>query len=217
MTEDQFGPIVGVEDVSEAVVDTLRLWMPDYLAERERKTGLQPKRIPRPPTPESYHGGVDFNSWIGEQAPEIMVVVKPSGAPQSSSLGYTQAYSIQVGCLCVGYGGLFAERAEDDARITASHYGAVAMLLIQQPTLNELVERIRLTAAPDPSLPDPERRAITQIVTGFSGWVSQIITEDGPVGLTPQEAPGYEGPEQPFQPKSVAETVDVTVTTTQGD
>jgi hypothetical protein len=216
MSEDQFGPIVGVEDVNEAVVSTLRLWMPEYLAERERKNGLQRKSIPRPPAPESYHGGVDFDSWIGAESPEIMVVSKPSGTPEKGSLGYTQMYSIQVGCLCIGYGGIFAERAEDDGRIIASHLGAAAMLLVQQQPV-PLLERIRLAAAPDPSLPDPAKRAIAQTITGFSGWVAQIITEDGPVGLTPQEAAGYEGPEQPYGSKPIVESIDVAVNPTQGE
>jgi hypothetical protein len=209
MSEDQFGTIVGPEDVSEQVVNTLRLWMPEYLADRERKTGQ--RHIPRPPAEESYHGGADFEGWIGAEAPEVMVVVKPTGTPELGSLGYAQQFSIQVGCLCIGYGGLFAERAEDDARIIASHLGAASQLLVQQPYLGGLVERVRMVAAPDPSFPDPEKRAIMQIVTGFAGWVSQIITEDGPVGMTPEEAAGYEGKEQPFAPKPQAETVEVVV------
>jgi hypothetical protein len=215
MTEDPFGPIIGVEDVVQAAVTVLRNWTPQYLFDQETKAGLQIRQIPRPPTPESYHGGLDWESWIGAQSPEVMVIAKPTGKPELSSHGYTQAYSLEVGCLCIGPGGLFAERAEDDARIMASYLGAGSMLLVQQPP--GLFQRLRLVGAPDPSFPDPERRAIVQIVTGYEVWVDQIIGEAAPVGLTPKEAPGYEGPEEPFAETPVVETVDIVVKPEQGD
>lgn len=214
MAEDIFGPLVATEDVVQAAVSTLTLWMPEYLAEVERKKGLRRKTIPRPPTSESYHGGVDLEAWIGADAPEVMVVVKPSGEPErSASAGYTQGYTLEVGCLCIGTGSTLAERAEDEARIIASYLGAATMLLIQQPTLGGLTERLVMTAAPEVSLPDPDRRAIAQVVTGFEVWVSQIIEESaGPVGPNPQESPGYEGQEEPFEDAPTVETVDIKVT-----
>ncbi|HTG23804.1 MAG TPA: hypothetical protein VK681_27470 [Reyranella sp.] len=213
MAEDIFGPLVSPEDVIDAVTATLRIWMPEYLADRERKTGLERKAIPRPPTPQSYHGGTDFESWIGAEVPEVMVTAKPSGQPEIGSYGYTQAYAVGLGCLCVGVGGLFAERAEDDARIMAGHYGAASMLLVQQPDLGGLAERLRMTALPEVTFPDPERRAIQQSITEFEVWVPQVIKEDaGPLGPNPQESPGYEGHEEPFDEAPTVETVDIKVT-----
>lgn len=214
MVEDPlYGPLISTEDVVEAAVTTLRLWMREYIASVERSHQLQRGTIPRPPTPESYHGGNDFDSWIAEDAPEIMVVAKPSGEPElSASAGYTQGYELQVGCLCIGKGSELAERAEDDARIVCSHLGAASMLLVQQPTLGGLTERLRMTGAPDITFPDPERRAVQQVVTTFEVWVSSIIREDaGPVGPTPKESPGFEGIEEPFQEAPTVETVDITV------
>jgi len=210
---NQFGPLVTPEDVTQATVSTLRLWMPEYLAEQERKAGIQHRRIPRPPTPESYHGGLDFDSWIGSESPEVMVVVKPTGSPEiDPATGYTQGYSIEVGCLCIGPGGLFAERQEDDARIIASYLGAASMLLVHQSTLGGLAERLWMTSAPDPSLYDPDRRAIAQVVTGFEAWVVGIVLENGgPRGPTPKESPGYGGPEEPFKDNPEAKTETVTV------
>jgi len=212
VAEDIFGPVVSVEDVIQAAVTTLRVWVPEYLADQEVKHSLQHKIIPRPPAPESYHGGVDMESWIGADAPEVMVVCKPSGTPELSNYGYTQGYDLQVGCICIGYGGLLAERAEDDARTITSYLGAASMLLVQQPTLGGLAERLVMTAAPDVTLPDSDKRAIAQVVTGFMVWVPTIIEENaGPVQPNPDESPEWKGPEEPFGEEPVVETVEITV------
>lgn len=214
MIEDPlYGPLIGTEDIVEAAVETLRVWLREYLASVERSHQLQRNTIPRPPSPASYHGANDMDGWIGADTPEVMVTAKPSGEPElSASAGYTQGYELQVGVLWVGSGGTLAERAEDEARIVCSHLGAASMLLVQQPTLGGLTERLRMTGAPDITFPDPERRAIQLVTTTFEVWVSSIIREDaGPVGPTPKESPGFEGIEEPFQEAPTVETVDITV------
>jgi hypothetical protein len=212
VAEDLFGPLVSPEDLIDAAIATLVTWFPTYCAEVERKHQLLPKTIPRPPVPESYHGGVDLDSWIGQNTPEVMVLVKPSGSREPSASFYTQGYTLTIGCLYIGTGSVLAERPEDDTRKIASYLGAATMLLIQQPTLGGLTERLVMTAAPDVTLPDTEKRAIAQVVTEFEVWVTEIVSEtSGPVGPSPQESPGYTGPEEPFQPAPEAKTVNVDV------
>jgi hypothetical protein len=212
VAEDRFGPLISPEDVIDAAVETLRTWFPTYCAEVERQHGLGQKTIPRPPVPESYHGGVDLEAWIGENTPEVMVLAKPAGEPEHSASFYTGKFELTVGCLCIGAGSVLAERPEDDARKIASYLGAASMLLVQQPTLGGLTERLRLTALPDVSLPDPERRAIAQVVTGFDVWVTEVVNElSGPTGPTPQESPGYVGLEEPFGPGPVVTSEHLTV------
>jgi hypothetical protein len=214
MAEDLFGQFISPEDVIDAAVETLRTWLPTYMAEVERQKGLQPRTIPRPPTPESYHGGVDLETWVGADTPEVMVLAKPSGPPERFASSYTQGYTLTVGCLCIGTGSTLAERPEDDARIVASYLGAATMLLVQQPALGGLTERLVMIAAPDVSLPDSEKRAIAQVVTEFEVWVTEIVSETaGPVGPTPQESPGYTGPEEPFTPAPTVTSEHLTVKT----
>jgi hypothetical protein len=208
---DLFGPLVGPEDIIDAAIATLRVWFDTYLNSVEEKHGLAKRTIPRPPTPESYHGGVDLESWIAEDAPEVMVMVKPSGVEHSATF-YTGKFTLTIGCLCIGTGSVLAERAEDDARKIASYLGAASQLLVQQPTLGGLTERLRLVGLPDVTLPDPERRAIAQVVTEFDVWVSEVISEAaGPIGPTPEGSPGYTGREEPFEDTPIAEDINITV------
>lgn len=214
--EDIFGPIYGPWDVELAVVATLRLWMPEYLAEIERKRGLHARTIPRPPDPESYHGGADFDTWVQDRTPEVIVVVHPNGRPEyAASNGYTQAYNVEVGCQWVGSGSPLAEQPEDEARAVASHLGAASQLLVQQPTLGGLSERVILAAAPDVTLPEPDRRDLAQVVTGFEVWVPTIVRElAGPVEPNPPESPEYQGPEQPYTQEPTVQTTDVDIDAT---
>ncbi len=202
MAEDLFGPLISPEDLIDAAIETLRDrgWFNAYLRNVEEKHGLRKQIIPRPPVPESYHGGIDLESWIGEDAPEVMILCKPSGEPERSASFYTQGYELTIGCLVIATGSVLAERPEDDARKIASYLGAASQLLVQQPTLGGLTERLVMTAAPDVTLPEPEKRNIAQVVTKFEVWVTEIVSETaGPVGPTPQESPGYVGPEEPFE------------------
>src|SRR5205814_8604005 len=130
---DLFGPIRATWELEQAAVETLSIWFPTYLAELERQIGLTNKTIPRPPTPESYHGGVDLESYFQDELPEVVVVVNPLGPPErSASAGYVQGYELQVGCLWVGTGSRLQERPEHEARAIASYLGAASMLLVQQ-------------------------------------------------------------------------------------
>jgi hypothetical protein len=213
MSEDLFGPLISPEDIIDAAVETLRIWFNEYLNNVEEKHQLRKGIIPRPPTPESYHGGVDLESWIGEDTPEVMVLAKPIERPEfSGTAGYTGKFSLTVGCVCVGNGSVLAERPEDDARKIASYLGAASQILVQQPSLGGLTERLRMSALPDVTLPDPEKRSIAQVVTSFDVWVAQVASEaGGPIGPTPEESPGYTGREEPFEDTPTVEDINITV------
>ncbi len=203
MPESLFGPIFSTWNVEQAVLSTLRIWLNEYASELERKWALPSKAIPRPPAPESYHGGIDFTTWRQDITPEIITIVKPLGSPElHASAGYTQGYSLQVGCLWVGSGAEIAENAEDEARAVASYLGAASMLLVQQPTLGGIAERLVMTKSPEVTLPDPDTRRIALAVTDFEVWVPTIIEENaGPVQPLPSESPEFVEKEAPYKPE----------------
>jgi hypothetical protein len=220
MPESLFGPIIATQNVENAVIATYRVWINEYLAEVERQSGLRRKTLPRPPAPESIHGGVDFESWFQDTTPQVMVVVEPNDALEyGESSGYVQGYDVRVGCLWVGSGSELAQRPEDEARAVVSYYGAALMLLVQTGPLSTLAEslpfeRLRMTQAPQTSLPDPDRRQIAQSVVTFELWVAEVIKESaGPVQPNPKESPQYGGePEAPYgeEPVVSKETIEIT-------
>ncbi len=215
MTENLFGPIVSNWLIEQRVIETLRSWMPEYIAELERKEGLPHGTIPRPPAPESVHGGIDMESWTQDTTPQVIVVVKPQGRPDNlrGDGSYGQGYDIEVGCACVSTGSELAERPEDDARATVAYLGAASMLLVQKPILGGITEQLHMTGAPTVSAPNPDRKDIALCTTTFEMWVSAIIEEGkGPVTELPREAPEFPGKEEPWPEGPEVKTAKETLT-----
>jgi hypothetical protein len=215
MPDGLIGPLISPWDVEQAVIGTLRTWLPDYLAYIEEIHGFQNKSLERPPAPESYHGGTkEAISWDADGLPEIIVTVEPTGSPElTASIGYIQDYEVEVWCIVQGDDGAQQLLPEDSARMQASYYGAAAMLLTQQGSLEGFAERTELTGSPRVECPDPEKRRQQAAITTFLVSVGPIIQPTaGPFGPNPQESPEYGGePEAPFTPDPEATEVDVTV------
>jgi hypothetical protein len=212
VSEDFFGPLISSWDVETAAISTLRTWFPTYLAELERQHGLRPKTIPRPPSPESYHGGEDAESFFQEILPEVVVVANPTGEAERFSESITQCFELQVMCLWIGTGSELAERAEDEARAVASYLGSATMLLAQQPSLGGLAENTILIETPVVSLPNPDARQIAQVVTVFHTFVNVIDPTAGPLQPLPEESPQYGGePEAPFEEVPEVKETKVTI------
>ncbi len=203
-----FGEIVSPWDVEQAAVKTLSIWMNEYLAEIERKRGLAKRTIPRIPTPESVHGGPDLERWEQAIMPEVIVVCKTVGGPElRGSGGYAQGYDLTVGCLWIGQGSTLAEAPWEEPRAVASYLGAASMLLVQQPTLGGLTERLVMTVPPSVTVPDPDRRNIALATTQFTAWVATIIEEGkGPINELPAESPFFNGVEEEWKEEPEVKT-----------
>lgn len=204
MTESVFGPLVDPWDVQEAVLATYREWLPTYLAEVERQKELDNLALGRPPSPDSYYGGVDFDSWSESETPAVIVTCVPEGAPEHGPEVDTQGYQVQVGCVVV-------DVDEDRARMVASHFGAASMLLVQQSGLGGLAERIVMSSAPRVEFPNPEDRRVARSVAAFAVWVTPIVNTDAGPTVVPTE------PEEPAAEWPTATDVDVTIEAAQID
>jgi hypothetical protein len=215
------GPLVGFTDVEDAMLEVLRTWLDVYLAEVESQHDFQKGSIERPPTPESFHGGTaEAISWKQDELPAVIVVVEPEGEPEvSASAGYIQPFDVMVFAIATGDTALEDVDPEDAARKQVGYYGAAIQGILQQGTLMAhalpSMEWMRITGAPRVETPDPTKRHEQACVTTFKIWVAPILVqEDGPVGLTPAESPGYTGAEEPFEDAPTAKDGEVTVIAT---
>jgi len=198
-----FGSQVATIDVEEAVLSTLRIWIPEWLAATERARGILRETLTRPPAERSYHGGDDFDSWREDQMPEYITVVKADSLERNASAGYTVAYDVEIACVLI-------EQDEEEARTQISLHGAALMFLVQQPTLGGLAERLVMTKAPTPEFPIPDNRRIARTTASFTVWVSTVVEESaGPVQPNPKESPEYEGKEEPYKDEPIVEDVDI--------
>ena len=229
MTESLIGPLVGTYTLEQQIVEKYRVWAFEYLREIERKETLPARALGRPGTPESFHGGLDFTEWKADELPKLIVIVEPSGTVERDAStdpyenehgepegrgGYTQTYEVRVGCIVRALGaGTIAQPSplpEDEARAIASGWGAMSMLLVDQPPA--LASDIHMVDAPRLSYPNPDERTVVQSTATFWVTVTPIkLLSAGPTSLLPKESPEWQGQEEPWKQEPVVSTTKLTV------
>lgn len=206
-----WGPLVGPVNVEEAVIATLREWMPAYLRRLEELNSLPARSLGRPPTPESYHGGLDWESQQQDTLPEVIVLCNPVGEPERMSSAIVQSFLVQVGCVVEGT----VSPEEQTARKMAGLWAAASMLLVHHADLGAFkAEDTILVAAPKVEMLDSENRRFAVGVTGFHVFAQVLDPNAGPltVKAVEPEGPYPEAPEVKEAKETVkAELVSETV------
>lgn len=123
-----FGPVITGNDVENAVTDTLKLWMPTYLAEMERVSGRDPGVLP---APRSWSTVSTFYQYNDQQLPAAIVVSPGTdGEPERRGDGtYTAVWDVVVAILVKGQD---AANANELAKLYAA---AVRMIALQKGSL----------------------------------------------------------------------------------
>ena len=197
-----FGPLLGPWNVEHAILETLEEWMPSYLAEVERKSNLRPQTLGRPPTPESYKGGLDYESVRQEWLPAIIVVANPVGEPERTANAYIQEYQVEVGCVVISEEG---DDPEGTARRNAGLFAAATQLLVTHGSLGGLSEECVLTGASKVEFFNPERRELAVGITSWHVYATILDPSSGPVTVKTVE------PEEPYPawPEATKDTITV--------
>ena len=176
-----YGTIVGRDGLENQILRTLRVWMVPYVADVERQQGLPPKSTPIPPTPESFTGGVDFETWEQDLSPQIITVVNPYGEVERFDGGaYGSWFEVQVAA------GVYAQ-SQDDARILAGIYGtALQALLTEQGDFGlrattdgwrGYAERTRMIEAARVEWMNPDTRAQILTIVSVHTYLSGIADD----------------------------------------
>jgi hypothetical protein len=183
------GPLVAPWNVEQAALTTLRDHLFIYLAEVERKNGLDIGAIPRPPSDASFYGGIDADSFQQDLTPSVVVSCNPTGDTIRDPDGYLQAYDLQVAAVVIG-------NDETDGRMLAGLYAAAcAGVVAHNGSLGGLAQSSRLVSAPAVEFPDPDERRLVRGTCGFHTWVLPILSEDGDPGAI--DPPDQELPDLP--------------------
>lgn len=195
-----YGQIIGRQQVEAAVLSTLRVWMVAYIAEVERQNGLAPRTIPTPPTSESYHGGLDFDTWRQGLEPVLIVLAQPvDDAEHRGSGEYGQWYDIQVGAICVAdqkfYDVAAVNQVEDSARLLGDIYGAAVLGVLTQQFNNDIepwIGRTELVMAPETEFISDEVPSVTRSVCQIRTLIFPVV--DGSQGPTTVPSDPYGEP-----------------------
>ncbi len=195
-----FGVLAGPWQVEQAVIATLRLWLPEYAAEIERQAGLQKGLIGRPPVPEAYRGALDWLSLKDDWMPEVKVICNPVGEPERQASVYMQTFAVEVWCLARSEEG---SDPEASARRNAGLLALATMLLGQSAGANlgalNVLEETVCTGTPRVEFLEPDNRRYAVGITSWQIHAEVANPNLGPEGPTPKESPGYEGLEEPYK------------------
>jgi hypothetical protein len=134
------GTLITDDQVEDAVIATLRLWLPTYMSEVERQLGLDPAYYQRPPGDASYVVHSDFDKWPEEMLP-LVIVVSPGiddDPPKDGNRRYRASF--QIGTICV-----VSSITQEETRRYAQRMGAaLRAALIQKQSLGQAFEgRVR--------------------------------------------------------------------------
>lgn len=128
---DVYGPLVSASDVEEGVIAHLRLWLPAYLREVDRRYDIEEPGLP---SIRSYSTVNEFKKWPEEQIPAVIVISPGTdGEPKREGDGtYRTKWT-------VGTAVVVSARDQASTNRIAKLYGlAVRAAILQHQKLGEL-------------------------------------------------------------------------------
>lgn len=198
MSISSIGRIVSRQNVEQTVVKYLQTWLVStYLPEVEAQNSIAPA-LPRPPSEESYYGGVDDQTWEEDWLPVLVVTAEPVEDAIRLASSYQQWFEVKVTNV------VFAED-EASARSLSDWYGAAVMATITESlNLDGFASDLILIETPVTAFVEepPDRREFAQATTTFRMLVNDVVTESGRPA-----SPGWPPP-PPFEAQTTSVEVD---------
>jgi hypothetical protein len=206
-----FGTIVAASDLESALLEQLRRWLPDYLAEVDRQHG-QP--VGTTPKPRSYVVSSELERMPEDQTPAV--IVRSPGTlepPDVDGRGvYSARFTIDAGVHLSARGNTHALRV---ARVYTS---GIRALLVQQQLLDALDERVAVRRVDwlgerFGELDSIDDRTVCTGVVVLAYTLDDVVTRGaGPLEPTVPPTPPDQTP-PPIAPDwPTAETVDSDIT-----
>jgi hypothetical protein len=177
-----FRQIITRQDVEQAALDTLQIWIDTYLAEVERQKGITVRSLPRP---RSWTRRNEFERWPEDQIPAI-IVVSPglSDPPMGTGNGAFRA-DWDLGIAVVAEG----QQTNSTRDLVGYYTAAIRALIIQRPSLGGFAMGVIWTGERYDDISDTEiGRTMASGQVLFQVTVEGIVsTKAGPV--TPDTPP----------------------------
>lgn len=193
-----FGRIVTTAQVETAVLDTLKRFLPHYLAEVERQTNLAPTAA----APRAYRVWTDRETWPSDQLPAVIVACPGTTDTRRTPRGYEADWDVRVGVIV---------RTSDQAstrRLAGIYAAAARAVLVQRPALGGLATATIWVGDQIDTEPDTGQTwglGTTQVTV----TVPQVIDPDqGPIW---PDHPDIPDPAEPWDDWAQISQVDTTV------
>jgi hypothetical protein len=202
-----FGTIRTDDEIEDAVIATLRKWLPTYIAEVERQLGLDVGFYQRP-FHSSYTVRTDFEVWPEEMMPVVSVeAFTIESDPRRNGRG------IMTGQFATGITNICASNNAVYVRSYAARMGAAIRAAVMQhqsldAQLDGSVQGVSFLGSTNNLLASQDDRTIRAYRQVFVVEVADILTR----GAGPA-APDVDPPDDPNEPVPDWGTVETVVTT----
>lgn len=120
--------MVTAEQVGDAVIATLRRWLPDYLGEMERRRGSGPASLP---LPGSYQLVADLEQLVARATPMVAIVL-PGTSEITQQAGTRHAARWVTSAVAI----VPADTADKASRLAMVYAATMRWALVQQGTLD---------------------------------------------------------------------------------
>lgn len=185
MSEALFGPLIDGDVVERAVIEHLQRWLPDYLAEIERRKGyLSAGELP---VPNNWNlvSEDEGSRWPEHQLPSGVVICPGLAAPpvKHGDGSVDASYEVAVAIVVAG-------RDEHETRRFAHLYGAaVSLIMLQKPGFTGTALEGRVLGVDlldEEPAGDEKRRTLGSMRQAFSLQLSDVRNARmGPAEPTP--------------------------------
>jgi hypothetical protein len=145
----EFGDLVTTVDVDDAVVATLKMWLPTYLTQFEQERDLAPGFLSRP-NDSAYANTLESDEFLDHTLPAVIVTTAATADPPviTNNWSYIANWRLTVSSVLRG-------RRPPETRRSASYFeGSVRRLLVQKGDLGGLAKRCRWISSTVAPLPD---------------------------------------------------------------
>lgn len=176
-----YGPVVTGEDVENAVIGTLRLWTPAYVAEISAHSGRGRATLPKF---RSFTSAAEADAWPEDQLPAC-VVVSPGLYRQPWKDGngkYRAQWDVALAAICSG-----SDRAST-LKLLRLYCAALRLTALQNPSLGGFGEGVTwLDESYDDSLGFEDSRTIAMGLVRLAVEVSSVVSSFGGLKQVPTD------------------------------
>jgi len=185
-----FGDINSTDHFDKAILETLQVWLPTYLAEHERQSGRAVRSYERP---ADFVVAEDHAKWTENRVPCVMVVGGDISDMRVMPDGYAGWYDYEVGAY-VAAGGDDAEQAAK--RMAKAYMAAIRSVLVQRPSLGGIATAT--VPVSESSGLDEDNRSVAIRIGSFRSLVHGLgLPGGGPVSPDPPDDPDDPHPDWP--------------------
>lgn len=192
-----FSTIISDDQVEEAVLETIRKWLPTYMSEVERQRGLDPPYYQRPQS-GSYYVRTDFDKWPEEMLPAVIII-----APGIEDDPTRSGAGIYRGKFGIAVTSVVSSNNQEETRRYAMRMGAaIRAAILQHQSLDQAmdgqVRGVDFVGSRNNELPPEDERTIWAYRQLFAVEVDSIVTRPaGPHTPEPPDDPNVPVPDWP--------------------